>query len=162
VPALPPTQTPSEIAFRHRAPHTPTKEQHIATTADADLILKLYDLRRESVCRKAREFFAGWTPADANEAKTVGSAFGRQDNAYVRQATTYWEMAFSLVNSGAIDAELFAKNCGEGLLFATKCQWLKLKFPDAWTRTMGEAEAFIAKNESAKKRHEIMRTRFAW
>jgi hypothetical protein len=134
----------------------------MATAADADLIIKLYDLRRESVCRKAREFFAGWTPSNANEAKTVGSAFGRQDNAYVRQATTYWEMAFSLANTGAIDPELFAKNCGEGLLFAIKCQWLKQKFPDAWTRTMGEAEAFIATSDVAKKKAEIMRTRFAW
>lgn len=134
----------------------------MATAADADLILKLYDLRREAVCRKAREFFAGWTPADTNEAKTVCGAFGRQDNAFVRQATTYWEMAFSLANTGALDAELFAKNCGEGILFATKCQWLKQKYPESWTRTMGEAETFIAKNEAAKKKSEIMRTRFAW
>jgi hypothetical protein len=133
----------------------------MATTVDAELILKLYDLRRESVCRKAREFFAGWTPGSADEAKTVGSAFGRQDNAYVRQATTYWEMAFSIVNTGAIDEELFAKNCGEGILFAVKCQWLKQKFPDAWTRTMAEAEAFIAKNEAARKKAELFRARFA-
>ncbi len=133
----------------------------MATTVDADLILKLYDLRREAVCRKAREFFAGWTPAGADEAKTVGTASGRQDNAYVRQATTYWEMAFSIVNTGAIDEELFAKNCGEGILFAVKCQWLKQKFPEAWTRTMGEAEAFIAKNEAARKKAEMFRARFA-
>jgi hypothetical protein len=133
----------------------------MATTVDADLILKLYDLRREAVCRKAREFFAAWTPGNADEAKTVGGGFGRQDNAYVRQATTYWEMAFSIVNTGAIDEELFAKNCGEGILFAVKCQWLKQKFPDAWTRTMGEAEAFIAKNEAARKKAELFRARFA-
>ncbi len=133
----------------------------MATTSDADLILKLYDLRREAVCRKAREFFAGWMPADATEAKTVGASFGRQDNAYVRQATTYWEMAFSIVNTGAIDEELFAKNCGEGILFAVKCQVLKQKFPDAWTRTMAEAEAFMAKNEVAKQKAEMFRKRFA-
>ena len=133
----------------------------MATAADADLIIKLYDLRRESVCRKAREFFAGWMPASAEEAKLIGAGFGRQDNAYVRQATTYWEMAFSIVNTGAIDEELFAKNCGEGILFAVKCQVLKAKFPDAWTRTMGEAETFIAKNPAAKARAEMAKKRFA-
>jgi hypothetical protein len=133
----------------------------MATTYDAELILKLYDLRREAVCRKAREFFAGWLPATAEEAKLVGSGFGRQDNAYVRQATTYWEMAFSIVNTGAVDEELFAKNCGEGILFATKCQHLKQKFPDAWTRGMAEADLFITRNSVAKQKAEMFRKRFA-
>ena len=60
----------------------------MATHADAEIILKLYDLRREAVCRKARDFFAGWMPVTAEEARTVGAGGGRQDNAYVRQATT--------------------------------------------------------------------------
>ncbi len=133
----------------------------MATHADAEIILKLYDLRREAVCRKAREFFASWMPADAAEAKTIGTGAGRQDNAYVRQATTYWEMAFSLANSGALDADLLGKNSGEGVLFAVKCQVLKKKFPEAWTRTMPEAEAFIASNAFAKAKYEIMQKRFA-
>jgi hypothetical protein len=134
----------------------------MATTEDAQLVLQLYDLRRESVCRKAREYFAGWVPKTAEEAKNVCSIFGSQENAFIRQSTSYWEMAFSIANEGAVHGNLFAKNCGEGILFATKCQWLKAKFPDAWTRTMPEAEAFIAKNEIAKKKSTIMRTRFEW
>ena len=85
---------------------------------------------------------------------------GRQDNAYVRQVTSFWEMAFSIANSGAVDAELFAKNCGEGVLIATKCQWLKEKHPDAWTRTMVEAETFIAGSAIAQKKAAIFKTRF--
>ncbi len=134
----------------------------MATHADADLILKLYDLRRESVCREARKFFASWMPTDADEVKKVGSDPSWTNNAYTRQSTTYWEMAFSIANEGAIDANLFAKNCGEGLLFAVKCQWLKAKFPGEWTRTMAEAEAFIAKNEAAKKKAEMFKGRFTW
>jgi hypothetical protein len=134
----------------------------MATHADADLIIKLYDLRRESVCREARKFFVSWTPKDADEVKKFGSDMSQANNAYIRQSTTYWEMAFSIANEGAIDANLFAKNCGEGLLFAVKCQWLKAKFPEVWTRTMAEAEAFIAKNESAKKKAEMFKGRFTW
>ena len=131
----------------------------MATHADADLILKLYDLRRETVCRAARTYFSQWQPADENEVKQVLGDGKRQENAYVRQATTYWEMAFSLANTGAIDEELFAKNCGEGILFALKCQKLAKQFPGAWTRSMGEAEAFIAKSPAAQKKAEMMRAR---
>lgn len=134
----------------------------MATHADADLIIKLYDLRRESVCREARKFFVSWMPIDPGTVKKVCSDMSAQENALVRQSTSYWEMAFSMVNEGAIDANLFAKNCGEGLLFAIKCQWLKAKFPNEWTRTMAEAEAFIAKNEIAKKKAEMFKGRFTW
>jgi hypothetical protein len=134
----------------------------MATTADAELILKLYDLRRETVCREARKFFIGWTAKDADDAKNIGTNFSLQENAYVRQATTYWEMAFSIVNTGAIDDELFAKNCGEGIIFALKCQHLAKKFPGAWTRTMAEAEAFIAKNPIAKQKSEMIAKRYGW
>jgi hypothetical protein len=134
----------------------------MATTADAQLVLQLSDLRREAVCRKAREYFASWVPKNNEEAKNICSIFGSQENAYIRQATSFWDMAFSIANEGAVHEILFAKNCGEGVLFATKCQWLKAKFPDAWTRSMPEAEAFIAKNEIAKKKADIMRARFEW
>ncbi len=131
----------------------------MATPADADLIIKLYDLRREPVCRAARSFFVQWAPTSEHEVTQVIGDAKHQDNAYVRQATTYWEMAFSLANTGAIDEELFAKNCGEGILFAMKCQKLAKQFPGAWTRTMGEAEAFIAKSPAAQKKAEMMRAR---
>jgi hypothetical protein len=134
----------------------------MATVQDADLILKLYDLRREGVCRQARAFFAGWNPTNAEDVKKACSDMKWTENAYVRQSTSYWEMAFSIANEGAVNETLFAKNCGEGLIFAIKCQWLKAKFPDVWTRTMPEAEAFIAKNEIAKKKAEMFRSRFVW
>jgi hypothetical protein len=134
----------------------------MATTADAELILKLYDLRRESVCREARKFFVGWAPKDADEAKNIGTNFVLQENAYVRQVSTYWEMAFSIVNTGAIDEELFAKNCGEGIICVLKCQHLAKKFPGAWTRTMAEGEAFIAKNAMAKQKAEAIAKRMGF
>ncbi len=132
----------------------------MATHSDADLILRLYDLRRESVMREARAWFAGWMPATPEEAKAV-LAFGPGENAWMRQVTSYWEMAFSMANEGAIDAALFAKNCGEGLLFCAKCQVLKERFPGAWTRTMPEAETFIARSTVAQEKLAMFRKRFA-
>ena len=132
----------------------------MASNADAQLILQLYDLRREAVCRQARAFFMGWIPTSAEEIRTVISGTTREDNAWVRQATSYWEMAFSFVNTGAVDETLFAKNCGEGLLFMLKCQWLKRRFPEVWTRTMAEAEAFCARNAEAQRKAELFKGRF--
>jgi hypothetical protein len=133
----------------------------MATHADADLILKLYDLRRETVCRKARAWFSQWAPASADEVKAVISGGSREDNAWMRQALSYWEMAFSIANSVEVSTELFAKNSGEGIWFAVKCQALKAKFPDAWPRTMPEAEAFLARSEVAQQKAEMFRQRVA-
>lgn len=131
------------------------------TYHDADLILRLYDLRRESVMRKARTWFIAWHPATADEAKSMCSDFSKPENAYVRQVTSYWEMASSLANAGTVDADLYAKNSGESVLLATKCQWLKSQFPEAWTRSMPETEAFIAGNAIAQKKAEMFKARHA-
>jgi hypothetical protein len=133
----------------------------MATHADADLILRLYDLRRENVLRAARAWMIAWQPASADEAKVVATDMSRQDNAYLRQVTSYWEMAYSIANQGAIDETLFAKNAGEGVLLAVKCQILKAKFPEVWTRSMPEVEAFIARSPIAQQKAEIFRKRFA-
>jgi hypothetical protein len=131
----------------------------MATHADAELVLKLYDLRREEVCRKARQFFAGWQPASDADVTSVCNDGAKQENAYFRQATSYWEMAFSIANSGAIDDELFAKNCGEGIFYALKCAHLRAKFPKSFTRVMTEAEAFISENATAQKKAEMFKAR---
>jgi hypothetical protein len=133
----------------------------MASHADADLILKLYDLRREAECRKARAWLAGWKPADAGEVGDVAGGRNAQCNAWLRQATSYWEMAFSLVNSGAVDEALFAKNCGEGILFCVKCRHLGERFGEAFTRRMPEAEAFIARNAAAQAKAELFRQRLS-
>ncbi len=85
-----------------------------ATTADADLILKLYDLRREAQMRKARDWFAFhcWPKNFEELAKLIGD-FGAPENACFRQVTSYWEMAASLVLRGALDAGLFLDSSSE-------------------------------------------------
>lgn len=133
----------------------------MATYQDADLVLRLYDLRRESVMRKARAWFIGWKPTSADDVRNACSDTSREENAWVRQVTSFWEMGASIANSGAVDQELYAKNSGEGVLFAMKCQSLKAKFPDAWTRTMPETEALIAASPVAQKKAEMFKARFA-
>jgi len=83
------------------------------TTQDAELILKLYDLRRESVMREARSFFVQWSPKSLDDVIALASAFGTKEQAYLRQVAGYWEMAASLVNRGALNRELALDNFQE-------------------------------------------------
>jgi hypothetical protein len=84
-----------------------------ATHDDAELILKLYDLRREPVMRQARSFIAGFNPQSADDVVQLINASGTPENAYFRQATSFWEMAASLVLRGALHEGLFLDNAGE-------------------------------------------------
>ncbi len=83
------------------------------THAQADLLLKLYEMRREPVMRQAREWYVGsFHPTSFADMYKV-APMGSQENAYVRMVMTYWEMAASMVNRGLIDEDFFFENTGE-------------------------------------------------
>ena len=69
----------------------------------AELIMKLYDLRREPVMREARNWFFTFNPESIEDIQRA--AMG-EHSAYFRMVTTYWDMACSFVNHGAIDADM--------------------------------------------------------
>ncbi len=85
----------------------------------AELILKLYELRREAVMREARNWFFTFNPQSAEEISRV--SMGEQGG-YYRMVTTYWDMACSFVNHGAIDAEMFNDANGEHVFVFAKLQ----------------------------------------
>lgn len=88
-----------------------------ATHGDVDIILRLYDLRREPVMREARKFiiFEFW-PSSFEELGKLFAAGGKEF-AYFRQVTSYWDMVMSFVARGALDPALFLDNCNE-MIFA--------------------------------------------
>ncbi|MGA9567794.1 MAG: hypothetical protein WBS19_19875 [Candidatus Korobacteraceae bacterium] len=92
------------------------------THFDADLILKLYDLRREPVMREARTFLGKFSPKSVDDLMKVASGFGTQDQTYLRQVVGYWEMAASLVNRGALNRELALDNFQEMFFVYAKVQ----------------------------------------
>ena len=85
----------------------------------AELILKLYELRREAVMREARNWFFAFNPESIEDIQRAGMG---EHSAYYRMVTTYWDMACSFVNHGAIDAEMFNDANGEHVLVYTKLQ----------------------------------------
>ncbi len=89
-----------------------------ATKADAELILKLYDLRREAELRKARNWWsAEFWPERAEDFMKVAMALGTQPNNWLRQVGGYWEMAAALVVHGTLNEELFLELSFSGEMF---------------------------------------------
>lgn len=85
-----------------------------ATAADAELILHLYELRRERQMRKARHFIsADFWPEGAEDTLRLARAYPSPENTYLRQVTSYWEMAAALVLRGALHEGLFFDCSGE-------------------------------------------------
>jgi len=87
------------------------------TTSDAELIVKLYDLRREAEMRKARSWWLGFWPESTADIMKIATALGTQENAWLRQAGGYWEMAASFVLHGALNRELFLEPGFSGEMF---------------------------------------------
>jgi hypothetical protein len=88
------------------------------TPADADLILKLYDLRREAEIRKARNWWlVDFWPETADDFMKIAQALGTQENNWLRQVGGYWELAASLVVHGAVNETLFLEPAFSGEMF---------------------------------------------
>jgi hypothetical protein len=86
------------------------------THEQANLVLRLYELRREPRLREARSWFVGnfdcKTPEDMMQKCPPGS----EANTSMRMAIGYWEMAAGFANRGLVDDELFFESAGEGFL----------------------------------------------
>jgi hypothetical protein len=84
---------------------------------DADLILKLYDLRREATMREARNWFFTFNPTSVQD--VIDTLLGEHSGHY-RMVVSYWEMAAAMVNKGSIDEQLFNETNGEHLFVYAK------------------------------------------
>ena len=87
-----------------------------ATAEDAKLIIHLYELRRDPRMREARDWFVGNFHAETLEEMNALCPMGSEPHASYRMVTSYWEMAASFVNHGALHRDLFFENNPELLL----------------------------------------------
>jgi len=131
-------------------------ERMLATPADAEIILRLYELRTEAEMRKARAWIGGaWWPATAEEFFAVSNNPADLHNAWFRQVITYWEMAAAMVLHGAVSAELFVDCNGEGFFllakFAPILTEIRTQNPGFLTKTSELINRFSA----AAQRYEI-------
>ncbi len=86
----------------------------------AELILKLYDLRREAKMREARTWMITFFPEST--ADIMHAMINAETSAYYRMVVTYWDMAASFVNHGAIDEEMFTDAHNEHFVVFSKIE----------------------------------------
>lgn len=124
----------------------------------ANLILKLYDMRREEVMRKARAWFiAEFNPASVEEISKVSMG---EHSAYYRMVTTYWDMACSFVTNGAIDEQMFNDANAEHIAVYAKIEPFVAEIRAAYTSNyMEHLEKVVMNIPNAKERLATTRER---
>ncbi len=91
-------------------------------TQDALVILKLYEMRSESLMRTARKwFFTEFNPASGRGIVALLQS-GEKQSAFYRMVASHWEVAAALVNNGGIDEKLFLEANTEHLVVFAKLQ----------------------------------------
>lgn len=92
---------------------------------DAELVLRLYELRREAVIREARRYMIAEFWPESLEAALAITKGDHPGNAAYRQVTTYWEMAYGMARHGIVNPDYLAESTGEGLFVYAKFHpWL--------------------------------------
>jgi hypothetical protein len=87
---------------------------------DAELVLKLYDLRREAVMRDSRNSINGkFWPKSYEDVLAITKPDSPM-NAAFRQVSSYWEMVYGMAKHGIIHADFLIENNGEGLFLYAK------------------------------------------
>ncbi|HEX9760734.1 MAG TPA: hypothetical protein VGA40_07425, partial [Candidatus Acidoferrales bacterium] len=126
------------------------------THEQANLMLRLYEMRREPRLRQARAWFVNNFQPVPPEEFMQKYPMGSEDNASIRMVTSYWEMCANLVNRGLIDDELFFENNGEAWVV-----WLKLEPTAAAWRAAFKNPRVFANLEALAKRMDEWRERVA-
>jgi hypothetical protein len=120
------------------------------THDQANLLLRLYELRREPRLRQARAWFVANFEAKSPEEIMQKCPPGSEASTNMRMTIGYWEMAAGLANRGLIDDDLFFENAGEGFFVYDRIRELlpamraAYKNPHAWA----QLEAFGKRMEA--------------
>ena len=116
-------------------------------TQDALVILKLYEMRSESLMRTARAwFFTEFNPTSGKGIVALLQS-GEKQSAFYRMVSSHWEIAAALVNNGGIDEKLFLEANTEHLVVFAKLQ----PFVDEIRETIGEPD-YLANLEQLVRR----------
>jgi hypothetical protein len=135
----------------------------------ANLVLRLYEERREARLREAREWFiAHYHPRTPEDTATLAPP-GSRENANVRMMTSYWGMAAAIVNRGLIDEEFFYETSGgelwivwERLKAVAPEMRKRMKNPHAWAGIERLATGFEAwREKNAPGANDAMRQMMA-
>jgi hypothetical protein len=125
---------------------------------EANLILKLYELRREETMRKARDwYFREFNPTSMED---INNALFSEHIGHLRMVMTYWDMAAALVNHGAISIDLFNDTNGEHIGVFSKVEPLLAQMRAAYgPQFLRNVEKLIDATPGGRERVKAMRER---
>jgi hypothetical protein len=140
-----------------------TQTSSINPIQQADLILHLYELRRESVMRKARSYIGGdFLPASADELVQIVSA-GNKHSSFVLQVYGYWDMVAAFVHNGALTPTLVYDTCQEMYFQYAKIQPYLAEFRQKMNlpEWMSNIERLVEGSTPGRERIATMRKNIA-
>ncbi len=136
------------------------------THDDANLILRLYELRREEKMRQARAWFtANFYPQTWEEFNALCPP-GSEANAFARMVTSYWEMVASFLTNGVLNEDLFFQSGMELLLTYIRVKPILAETrklmgnPNSWRNLETAGEHFIDHlNRTSPGAYDAFKTR---
>jgi hypothetical protein len=132
----------------------------VSAYESADLLLKLYELRREATMREARAWYAlHFNPESADD---VSKTMTGPDSGHFRMVTSYWDMAASFVSNGAIDEQMFNDANGEHLVTFAKIEPFLAEYRTRMGNPayLASLEKLVMKTPDARARLAGIRERF--
>lgn len=125
---------------------------------DAELVLKLYELRTDAVLRKSRqEISSKFFPTSFEDWLAV-SKDGHPLNEAYRQVSSYWEMTYAMAKHGVIHSEFMLESCGEGMYLFAKVRPYLERFRSEVNPLAFQNAEWVAANT---KRGQLLAERFA-
>ncbi len=126
---------------------------------DAELVLRLYDLRRETVMRESRAKLGAFLPRTFEEFVAVTQP-QHPSNAAFRQVSSYWEMAYGFARHHIVNADFLMENTTEGLFLYAKILPFLARFRQEGSPTaFRNAEWITTQCETGKQRLEMVQAR---
>jgi len=135
-------------------------EEHVSSAYEsANLLLKLYETRRDPTMRQARNWFVTFNPNSADE---ISAVMRGEHSAYFRMVTSFWDMAASFVNNGAIDEQMFNDANGEHVVVFAKVEPFLAGFRTQLgsPQYLAQLEQLVMRIPNAKERLATTRERF--
>jgi len=123
------------------------------TDDDAELMLHLYEIRRDPELRRARQWFlTEFKATDWSHIKSGYLKFGDEDR-WFRMTTSYWEMVGSMVNREVLHPEMFFDHTGEDIVTWERCKpWVAGARADIRPSYLFQFERMVAAHQEYRKK----------
>jgi len=138
------------------------------THDEVNLMLRLYEMRREPRLRQARSWFVENFSAATPEEVMQKYPRSSEESTSIRMVTSYWEMAAGIVNRGLIDDDLYFESNGEAWVVWEKIRHLVPAFRAMYKNPhiYGQLEKLSQRMEAWREKqapgsNEVMRQMFA-